>query len=165
MYHFISGYTAKVAGTERGITEPTPNFSACFGAAFLTLHPTVYADILQKNIDEHGSMAWLVNTGWSGGMYGVGSRMSIKTTRSCINAILDGTADSAQYTEDPVFGFRIPITLNGVDSHLLNPRNAWSDKVLYDKTSKKLAGMFRKNFEKFVGHGSMDYTTFGPKDE
>jgi len=163
MYHFISGYTAKVAGTERGITEPTPNFSACFGAAFLTLHPTVYADILQKKIDEHGSQAWLVNTGWTGGSYGVGSRMSIKTTRSCINAILDGTANEAKCTEDLVFGFHIPISLKGVDSHVLNPRNTWDDKELYDKTAYKLAGMFKKNFEKFVGHGSIDYTKYGPR--
>ena len=163
MYHFISGYTAKVAGTERGITEPTPNFSACFGAAFLTLHPTVYADILQEKINKHGSQAWLVNTGWSGGSYGIGKRMSIKTTRSCINAILDGTANEAQYTEDPLFGFHIPMTLKGVDSHLLNPRNAWEDKDLYDTTAKKLAGMFRKNFQSFLGHGSIDYTKFGPR--
>jgi len=94
----------------------------------------------------------------------VGKRMSIKTTRSCINAILDGTADESQYTEDSVFGFHIPVTLNGVDSHLLNPRNAWADKVLYDSTAKKLAGMFRKNFQKFVGHGSIDYTQYWPKE-
>jgi phosphoenolpyruvate carboxykinase (ATP) len=163
MYHFISGYTAKVAGTERGITEPTPNFSACFGAAFLTLHPTRYADLLAEKMEEHGSHAWLVNTGWSGGSYGVGERMSIKTTRSCIDSILDGTAAQSEFAKDDIFGFDVPLTLPGVDSHLLNPRNAWEDKDNFDKTAHKLAGMFEKNFEKFSGMGSTDYTKFGPK--
>jgi len=162
MYHFISGYTAKVAGTERGITEPTPNFSACFGAAFLALHPTRYADLLQEKMKIHGSSAWLVNTGWSGGSYGVGERMSINTTRSCINSILDGTAVDADFVQDK-FGFDIPVSLPGVDTHLLNPRNAWDDKVKYDATAKKLAAMFAKNFEKYSGVGAFDYTKYGPK--
>jgi len=162
MYHFISGYTAKVAGTERGIVEPVPNFSACFGAAFLTLHPTRYADLLQEKIRKHGSQAWLVNTGWSGGQYGVGARMSIKTTRSCIEAILDGNASEAECTKDPLFGFDVPTILPGVDTHVLNPKNAWPDAEEYEKTAKKLAGMFVKNFEKYAGKGSTDYTQFGP---
>jgi len=163
MYHFISGYTAKVAGTERGITEPTPNFSACFGAAFLALHPTRYADLLQEKMQMHDSSAWLVNTGWSGGSHGVGERMSIDTTRSCINSILDGTAADADFVQDEAFGFDIPVALPGVDTHLLNPRNAWDNKENYDATAKKLAGMFAKNFEKYSGVGAFDYTKYGPR--
>lgn len=162
MYHFISGYTAKVAGTERGITEPTPNFSACFGAAFLTLHPTRYADLLAEKMEQHGANAWLVNTGWSGGSYGVGERMSIKTTRSCVDSILDGSAAMADFTKDEIFGFEVPTSLPDVDHHLLNPRNAWEDKDKYDETAKKLAGMFVKNFEQFSGMGSTDYSKYGP---
>lgn len=162
MYHFISGYTAKVAGTERGITEPTPNFSACFGAAFLTLHPTNYADLLKEKMEKHNANAWLVNTGWSGGSYGTGERMSIQTTRSCINAILDGGAAKATFVKDDSFGFDIPTELPGVDDHLLNPRNAWADKDEYDETAKKLSGMFAKNFEKYSGSGSTDYSQYGP---
>merc|ERR1719183_520807 len=163
MYHFISGYTAKVAGTERGIVEPTPNFSACFGAAFLTLHPTRYADLLQEKLDAHGGQAWLVNTGWSGGAYGTGERMSIKTTRGIIDAILDGSALNANYVKEEAFGLDIPAELPGVDSHVLNPKNAWEDKDAYDATATKLAGMFVKNFEKYAGKGSVDYTQYGPQ--
>jgi len=163
MYHFISGYTAKVAGTERGIKEPTPNFSACFGAAFLTLHPTQYADLLQQKLDQHNSTAYLVNTGWSGGAYGVGERMSIKTTRACIDAILNSSIDNSGFTTDPVFGFDVPTTLTNVDPHLLHPRNAWDDHDAYDETAKKLASMFIENFEKYAGKGSIDYTQYGPK--
>jgi len=163
MYHFLAGYTAKVAGTERGITEPTATFSACFGAAFLSLHPTTYADILQQKIEKYGSNAWLVNTGWSGGSYGVGERMSINTTRSCIDAILSGTANEADFVKDDVFGFDVPLALNDVDGNVLNPRNAWEDKDAYDATAKKLAGMFVNNFEKYAGKGSTDYTQYGPK--
>mmetsp|Transcript_15920 Transcript_15920/g.30030 ORF Transcript_15920/g.30030 Transcript_15920/m.30030 type:complete len:195 (+) Transcript_15920:1571-2155(+) len=163
MYHFISGYTAKVAGTERGITEPTPNFSACFGAAFLTLHPTRYAELLEKKMYEHGAHAWLVNTGWSGGSYGVGERMSIKTTRACIDAILDGNAAMVNYVKDDAFGLDIPVSLPGVQTQLLNPRNAWADKEAYDVTAKKLAGMFCKNFEQYKGHGVVDLTQYGPR--
>lgn len=163
MYHFISGYTAKVAGTERGIVEPTPNFSACFGAAFLTLHPTRYADLLQEKLDAHGGQAWLVNTGWSGGAYGTGERMSIKTTRGIIDAILDGSALNANYVKEEAFGLDIPAELPGVDSHVLNPKNAWEDKDVYDATATKLAGMFVKNFEKYAGKGSVDYTQYGPQ--
>lgn len=163
MYHFISGYTAKVAGTERGITEPTPNFSACFGAAFMTLHPTRYAHLLEEKIAKHGSNAWLVNTGWSGGAYGTGERMSIKTTRACIDAILDGNAAMAEYVKDDAFGLDIPVSLPGVDTKMLKPRNSWVDKDAYDATAKKLAGMFVKNFEKYQGDEFVDLTEFGPK--
>jgi len=163
MYHFISGYTAKVAGTERGITEPTPNFSACFGAAFLPLHPTRYADLLQEKLDKHGSTAYLVNTGWSGGAYGVGKRMSIQTTRSCIDAILKGSIQDAEFVTDENFGFEVPLALPDVDSNVLLPKNTWTDKAAYDDSANKLAGMFMKNFEQYAGKGSTDYTQYGPR--
>jgi phosphoenolpyruvate carboxykinase (ATP) len=164
MYHFLSGYTAKVAGTERGIVEPTPNFSACFGAAFMTLHPTRYADLLQQKLDKYGASAFLVNSGWSGGPYGVGKRMSIKTTRACIDAILNGTIHDAEMKTDPVFGFEVPVELEGVDSHLLIPKSTWSDPDEYDEAEKKLANMYIGNFvSHYAGKGSVDYTQFGPK--
>eukprot|EP00941_MAST-03F_sp_MAST-3F-sp1_P003962 g3962.t1 len=161
MYHFLSGYTAKVAGTERGVTEPEATFSACFGAAFLTLHPTRYADLLQEKLEKHGAEAYLVNTGWSGGAYGVGERMSIKETRACIDAILDGSISSASFTEDEVFGFQVPTELPGVASSVCNPR--WEDGAAYDKQAQKLADMFKDNFKKYTGPGVTDYTDFGPK--
>ncbi|CAM9239077.1 unnamed protein product [Ectocarpus sp. 12 AP-2014] len=163
MYHFLSGYTAKVAGTERGVTEPTPNFSACFGAAFLTLHPTMYADLLQKKLAKHGTQCYLINTGWTGGGYGVGKRMSIKATRACVDAVLDGSIGNTTFTPDPVFGFEVPAELPGVPAKVLNPREAWSDKKGYDATRTKLAGMFKDNFTKFVKPGVTDYTSYGPK--
>jgi phosphoenolpyruvate carboxykinase (ATP) len=162
MYHFLSGYTAKVAGTERGITEPTATFSTCFGAAFMTLHPTRYADLLQSKLDKHGTHAYLVNSGWSGGAYGEGSRMSIKTTRSCIDAILDGSIQNAEFKKDPVFGFDVPVKLDGVDASVLDIRGTWADPAKYDESAAKLANMFIKNFKKYEGHGSVDYTEFGP---
>lgn len=163
MYHFLSGYTAKVAGTERGITEPVPNFSPCFGAAFLTLHPTRYADLLQQKLDKHDSVAWLVNSGWSGGSYPHGDRMSINTTRACIDAILDGSVEDATWAKDELFGFEVPDDLPGLDPNVLNPRNAWEDKEEFDVTAQKLAGMYIKNFEKYADQGSVDYTMFGPQ--
>ena len=163
MYHFLSGYTAKVAGTERGVTEPTATFSACFGAAFLTLHPTRYADLLQEKLEKHGANAYLVNTGWTGGAYGVGERMSIKGTRACIDAILDGSINDAEFTEDPIFGFDVPRELPGVDASVCNPRDAWEDKGAYDEQARMLAGMFRDNFVQYTGPGVTDYTEHGPK--
>jgi len=163
MYQFLSGYTAKVAGTERGVTEPEATFSACFGAAFLTLHPTRYADLLSEKLETHGSNAYLVNTGWTGGAYGVGNRMSIKATRSCIDSILDGSINSATFKEDPVFGFQVPTELPGVPSSVCNPREAWTDKQAYDKQAVKLAGMFKDNFKKYTGPGVTDYTEYGPR--
>lgn len=165
MYHFISGYTAKVAGTERGITEPTATFSACFGAAFMTHHPTRYADLLQQKLEEHKTSAYLVNSGWAGGPYGIGHRMSISTTRACIDSILDGSIADADFVKDPVFGFEVPKALEGVDSTVLDPRTAWPDPIKYDETRKKLANMYVKNFEKFAGRGTVDYTQYGPKLE
>jgi ATP-dependent phosphoenolpyruvate carboxykinase len=163
VYHFLSGYTAKVAGTERGVTEPEATFSAGFGAVFLMLHPTVYADLLKTKLDKHGTKAFLVNTGWSGGSYGVGKRMSIKATRACITGILDGSINNAKFVKDEIFGFEVPVALPGVPEGVLNPKDAWSDKAAYDKTVLKLAGLFKENFKKFVAAGKTDYTQFGPK--
>lgn len=163
MYHFLSGYTAKVAGTERGITEPTATFSACFGAAFLPLHPTKYADLLQKKLQKHNTSVYLVNTGWTSGGYGVGKRMSIKDTRACINAILDGSIKNSEFTKDPNFGFEVPKKLSSIPENVLNPREAWSDKKAYDVSAKKLASMFMKNFQKYVAPGVTDYSKFGPQ--
>ena len=164
MYYFLSGYTAKVAGTERGVTEPQATFSACFGEAFLPLHPTAYAKLLGEKMDDHNVNAYLVNTGWVGGGYGVGSRMSIKATRACINAILDGRINDVDYDETPWFRFQIPKTLPGVETQLLNPRNSWEDKMAFDNTANKLAGMFIENFKKYTTENDdFDFTQAGPK--
>lgn len=146
MYYFLSGYTAKVAGTERGIKEPKPTFSAAFGAAFLLLHPTVYAKELIKKMDEHNSTAWLVNTGWIGGPYGIGKRIDIKPTRAIINAILNGSLLETEFDELPIFGLNIPKEVQGVDVSILNPRNLWKDKDAYDKQARTLAQKFIDNF-------------------
>ncbi len=164
MYYFLSGYTAKVAGTERGVTEPQATFSACFGEAFLPLHPTVYAKLLGEKMQKHGVNAYLVNTGWTGGGYGVGKRMSIKATRACINAILDGSIENAEFDQTRWFRFNIPKSLPGVDSAVLNPRNAWADKEKFDATANKLAGMFIENFKKYIVAGDdFDFTQAGPR--
>jgi len=163
MYHFLSGYTAKVAGTERGVTEPEATFSSCFGSAFLTLHPTKYADLFQKLLEKHGTQVYLVNTGWSGGAYGTGKRMSIKVTRACINAALDGSIKNTTTRVDERFGFKVPTSLNGVPTEVLNPRNTWADKGAYDNIANKLVDMFQKNFVDFVQPGVTDYSPFGPK--
>jgi len=162
MYYFMSGYTAKVAGTERGITEPVATFSSCFGEAFLPLHPTVYAKLLGEKIDKHGVDVYLVNTGWTGGSYGVGTRMSIKATRACINAILDGTIENEEFEETPLFGLSIPTKLDGVETSVLNPRNTWKNKSLFDASAKELAGMFVKNFKKYITEDS-DFSSAGPR--
>ncbi len=162
MYYFMSGYTAKVAGTERGITEPVATFSSCFGEAFLPLHPTVYAKLLGEKIEKHRVEVYLVNTGWSGGSYGVGSRMSIKATRACIDAILDGSINGSKFEQLPIFDLSVPKMLDGVDSNILNPRNSWKDKVGFDKTSEKLANMFIDNFKKYITKES-DFSKYGPK--
>ncbi len=149
-YHFLSGYTAKLAGTERGITTPQPSFSAAFGAAFLLLHPTAYAKELIRKMKKHGSKAYLVNTGWIGGPYGVGERIDIAATRNIIDAILDGSIDQMEYEILPVFNLRIPKRVNEVDSHLLNPRNAWESPEDWDKSAVGLATKFITNFESFT---------------
>ncbi len=165
MYYFLSGYTAKVAGTERGVTEPIATFSACFGEAFLPLHPTRYAKLLGEKIDEHGANVYLVNTGWTGGEYGTGKRMSIKDTRACIDGILSGSINNAQFETLEVFNLSVPKTLEGVkDNSILYPKNTWSDKEAYDVTLKKLASMFVENFSRYDGQGDeFDFTSAGPQ--
>jgi len=152
MYHFISGYTALVAGTEEGVEEPQATFSACFGAAFLMLHPAKYAEMLAEKMQKHGTTAWLVNTGWSGGSYGVGQRIKLAYTRRIIDAINNGSLLNAKYTETPVFGLHIPDALEGIPSEILHPENTWSDNKAYQETLQNLAGLFRSNFKKFVGY-------------
>jgi phosphoenolpyruvate carboxykinase (ATP) len=142
MYHFISGYTAKVAGTEMGVKEPSATFSACFGEAFLPLHPTIYAEMLSAKIKKHGSKVWLINTGWSGGKYGVGKRMSLDYTRAIITAIHNGELDSAEYEDYPMFNFKIPTAISGVPAEILNPKNTWVNKTEFDDTLKNLAKKF-----------------------
>lgn len=149
MYHFISGYTAKVAGTEMGIKDPVPSFSACFGEAFLPLHPFLYAKMLAEMVEKYQSNVWLMNTGWSGGKYGVGKRMSLKITRSLIDAIHSGELEKAEFSSMPGFNLRVPKTVSGVDSNLLMPINTWSDKEGYKVQAKKLAEHFIQNMEKY----------------
>ncbi|KAI4314467.1 hypothetical protein L6164_027373 [Bauhinia variegata] len=153
MYHFISGYTALVAGTVEGVKEPTATFSACFGAAFLMLHPTRYAAMLAEKMQKHGATGWLVNTGWSGGSYGSGSRIKLPYTRKIIDAIHSGSLLNANYQKTAVFGLEIPTEVEGVPSEILDPINTWSDKDAYNATVLKLAGLFRNNFETFTGYG------------
>ncbi len=151
MYHFVSGYTSKLAGTERGITEPQATFSTCFGAPFLPLHPNVYAKLLGEKIDKYNSNVYLINTGWSGGPYGVGKRMSIKYTRAMVTAALNGELDKVEFRLDPIFNVLVPVSCPNVPNEVLDPRNTWSDKEAYDKAAKDLAARFIKNFEKYTG--------------
>lgn len=163
MYYFLSGYTAKVAGTERGVTEPIATFSACFGEVFLPLHPTVYAKLLGEKITKHNVNVYLVNTGWIGGAYGVGKRMSIKATRACINAILDGSILNCEFENYDLFNLAVPKALEGVEDKLLNPINTWEDKQAYAQTKLKLAKMFIENFKRYedVPEGS-EFKLAGP---
>jgi phosphoenolpyruvate carboxykinase (ATP) len=163
MYYFLSGYTAKVAGTEKGVKEPQATFSSCFGAVFLVWHPSKYADMLGKLIDQHGSDVWLVNTGWTGGAFGVGKRMKLGHTRAMISSLLRGDLKSAKLETDPVFGLHIPTEIAGVPNEVLNPRNTWSDKGAYDEQAKKLAGMFRDNFAKFEKYVPDAVKNAGPR--
>ncbi|RUM62334.1 MAG: phosphoenolpyruvate carboxykinase (ATP) [Sulfurimonas sp.] len=163
MYYFLSGYTAKVAGTERGVTEPVATFSACFGEAFLPLHPTVYAKLLGEKIDKHNVNVYLVNTGWTGGPYGVGKRMSIKDTRACINAILDGSINESEFDVTRTFALHVPTTLGDINPEVLNPRNAWENKEEFDKKRDELAQMFIENFKKYQTQDSeFDFSAAGP---
>lgn len=150
MYQFISGYTAKVAGTEAGVTEPKPTFSACFGAPFLPLHPATYAAMLGRKMEEGQVNVWLVNTGWTGGPYGKGHRMKLSYTRAMITAALEGKLDDIETVSDPIFGVAIPVRVPGVPDHLLKPRNTWLDKTAYDEKAKFLAGLFVENFKKYA---------------
>jgi len=149
MFYFLSGFTAKLAGTEIGVDEPQPTFSACFGAPFLPQAPSVYARMLGGKLDEHDARVWLVNTGWTGGPFGEGERMPISATRTLLRAALSGELDDAAYRLDPVFGFEVPLDVPGVDPELLDPRSTWRDAEAYDQRAAKLAGMFRENFEQF----------------
>jgi phosphoenolpyruvate carboxykinase (ATP) len=146
LFYFLSGYTSKLAGTELGVTEPQPTFSTCFGAPFLPQPPTVYAELLGRKLDEHGSAVWLINTGWTGGPFGEGHRMPIQATRSLLHAVLSGTLEAVEFREDPVFGFRVPLAAPGVDESLLDPRSTWADPEAYDRRAHELAQMFRDNF-------------------
>ncbi len=163
MYHFISGYTAKVAGTERGVTEPQATFSACFGSPFMPLHPTVYAELLADKIREHSSKVWLVNTGWTGGAHGVGSRMKLSFTRKMLSEAIDGKLEDVEYVKDPIFGFQVPITVEGVPSKILIPRYTWDDAREYDKKANELAKMFVENFKKFEDQASDAIRNAAPK--
>jgi phosphoenolpyruvate carboxykinase (ATP) len=163
MYHFLSGYTAKVAGTERGVTEPQATFSTCFGAPFMVLHPGVYADLLGRKIQEHDADCWLVNTGWSGGPYGVGQRMKIKYTRAMIRAILTGTLAEVETRQEPVFGVGVPVSCPGVPAEVLQPRNTWKDAQAYDEKARDLARRFNDNFKKYEAGVSADVRAAAPK--
>jgi phosphoenolpyruvate carboxykinase (ATP) len=163
MYHFLSGYTAKVAGTERGVTEPQATFSACFGAPFMIRPPSVYAEMLGERIEKHGSRVWLVNTGWTGGAYGEGHRMKLAHTRAMVRAALAGELNDVETTPDPIFGVHVPNSVPGVPDEVLTPRETWKDRDAYDAQAKKLAGMFRDNFEKFADSVSEDVRQAGPK--
>lgn len=162
MYYFISGYTAKVAGTEKGITTPQPTFSACFGAPFLPLHPVRYAQMLGEKIEKHRVKVWLINTGWTGGEYGVGTRIPLEYTRAIISAVLNGKLDSVDFHRQPVFGLMIPSHCPGVPSRLLNPEDAWQNREAYAKAALKLAGFFAANFKKFSGLVSKEIESAGP---
>jgi len=161
-YHFISGYTAKVAGTEAGVTEPQPNFSACFGAPFMPLHPTKYAEMLSKKMKDANVIVWLINTGWTGGPYGTGSRMKLKYTRAMITAALNGELDTEEYVNHKVFGIAIPQSCPNVPSEILNPRNTWDDKDLYDIKAIELAQKFKANFEKFSTFANTEIMSGAP---
>jgi phosphoenolpyruvate carboxykinase (ATP) len=163
MYHFLSGYTAKVAGTERGVTEPEATFSTCFGAPFMPMPATVYAELLGKRLKKHKVTAWLVNTGWTGGPYGVGSRMKISHTRAMIHAALRGALASSETTTDPVFGLHVPVSCPGVPAELLDPRNTWDDKHTYDAKAGELVNKFHENFRQFSGAVSEEVRAAGPR--
>lgn len=163
MYYFLSGYTAKLAGTERGVTEPQATFSACFGAVFLVWHPTKYAEMLGALLDKHGAQVWLVNTGWSGGAYGTGARMKLSYTRAMVRAALAGKLAKVKTVTDPVFGLHLPEAIEGVPAEILQPRNTWKDGAAYDTQAKKLAGMFQENIKKFGSAVSAGILGAGPK--
>ena len=162
MYHFLSGYTAKVAGTERGITEPQATFSACFGEAFLTLHPFKYAELLQEKLETHNVNTYLVNTGWSGGPYGVGERMSIKDTRLCINSILSGDIENSNFIQDKIFQFLVPEELPGVSREICIPSLSWYDRETYYEQARKLAKMFQENYKRYSDGSNVSYSQYGP---
>jgi phosphoenolpyruvate carboxykinase (ATP) len=163
MYQFISGYTAKVAGTEAGVTEPKATFSACFGAPFIPLHPGYYAEMLGKKMKASNVNVWLINTGWSGGPYGIGKRIRLSYTRAMITAALEGKLSNVEFRVDPVFGMKVPTSCPGVPQEILDPRNTWKDKTLYDQKAKKLANLFIENFKKYAAGVSEDILMSAPK--
>jgi phosphoenolpyruvate carboxykinase (ATP) len=163
MYHFLSGYTARVAGTEIGVTEPEATFSTCFGAPFMPRHPSIYGNLLKSRIAKGGVSCWLVNTGWTGGKHGIGSRMPIKATRALLNAALDGSINDGEFRTDPNFGFKVPVSVAGVDSGILDPRSTWADKEDYDRTAQKLVGQFIDNFAQFEDHVDEGVRQAAPK--
>jgi phosphoenolpyruvate carboxykinase (ATP) len=163
MYHFLSGYTAKVAGTEKGLVGVQPEFSTCFGAPFLPRHPSVYADLLRDYIHKHKVDCWLVNSGWTGGKYGEGRRMPIRATRTLLTAALNGSLKDADFRTDPYFGFSVPTSVKGVEPHLLNPFKTWKNKAEFDKTARDLVAMFQKNFAKFESHVTPDIKAAAPE--
>jgi phosphoenolpyruvate carboxykinase (ATP) len=156
MYHFLSGFTAKVAGTETGLDEPQPTFSTCFGAPFMTRRPEVYGDLLREKIARHGATCWLVNTGWTGGAYGEGERMPIRATRALLSAALEGRLATERFRTDPNFGFEVPVSVPGVDDRLLDPRATWADAGAYDAQARRLVGMFAENFAQYEPHVAED---------
>ncbi len=162
MYHFLSGYTAKVAGTEKGVSEPSATFSTCFGAPFMPRHPRVYGDMLRKLIALHGADCWLMNTGWTGGRYGVGQRMPLQFTRALLNAALSGELARASFRRDPIFGFDVPLDVPGVPPHLLDPRRTWADKLAFDNQAKELVAMFAENFRIFEVDVDAEILNAGP---
>jgi phosphoenolpyruvate carboxykinase (ATP) len=163
MYHFLSGYTAKVAGTEIGVTEPEATFSTCCGAPFMPRHPSVYGNLLKKRIAEAGVDCWRVKTGWTGGKYGVGKRMPIQATRALLNAALDGSLKNANFRKDANFGFDVPVEVPGVDTAILDPRGTWADKDEYDRTAARLVDLFVANFTEFAEHVDEGVRQSGPK--
>ena len=163
MYHFLSGYTARVAGTEIGVVEPDATFSTCFGAPFMPRHPSVYGNLLKERIAKGGVDCWLVNTGWTGGKYGTGHRMPIKATRALLNAALDGSLNNAEFRTDPNFGFEVPVSVPGVDTAILDPRETWADKVEYDATATRLVEQFVENFAQFEDHVEEGVRQAAPK--
>jgi phosphoenolpyruvate carboxykinase (ATP) len=163
MYHFLSGFTAKVAGTEKGMgSEPKPTFSTCFGAPFMPRHPSVYGNLLRQLIADHDVDCWLVNTGWTGGKYGEGTRMPIKVTRALLDAALSGALKGQAMRIDPVFGFEVPLAPEGIDPKIMTPRETWANPEAYDNAAAKLAAMFHENFAKFVRHVDADVVGAGP---
>ncbi|MCK5934011.1 MAG: phosphoenolpyruvate carboxykinase [Fulvimarina manganoxydans] len=162
MYHFLSGYTAKVAGTEKGVTEPEATFSTCFGAPFMPRHPSEYGNLLRDLIARHEVDCWLVNTGWTGGAYGTGQRMPIKVTRRLLAAALDGSLNHAEFRTDANFGFAVPVSVEGVENEILDPRSTWADKAAYDSQARKLVGMFQDNFHRFEGTVDEDVMAASP---
>ena len=162
MYYFISGYTAKVAGTEMGVTEPQATFSPCFGGPFLVWHPSKYAELLAEKMRKHNSRLWLVNTGWTGGPYGVGARMPIEATRALLHAALFGELVGAPCRTDEIFQLAVPVAVDGVDPALLDPRSTWSDPLAYDAKARELAGLFRENFKQFADVVRPETAAAGP---